>query len=159
MKLILFVAFQRGFIADLSRSRIRLRNSLHWLPLTHGLQLKLNGKYFSLLFRTCSSSRCPWMYYTNPAQFQFETYAHISLPACLPAVFPFFPVFLVFSLFSLFLWAIRRLRQTNSKPNCASCEFLLLFAANVRAWATLELAVKRTFSIFASVWVCVYECV
>lgn len=50
----------------------------------------------------------------------------------------------------LFSGQSRRLRQTNSKPNertsCASCQFfLLLFAANVRAWVTLEQAVKRTF--------------
>lgn len=36
--------------------------------------------------------------------------------------------------------------QTNERTSCASWQFfLLLFAANVRAWVTLEQAVKRTF--------------
>lgn len=75
---------------------------------------------------------------------------------CLPAVFPFFPVFSVFSLFSLFLWAIKRLRQTNSKPNCASCEFLLLFAANVRA--RTRTGCKEHISVFSRVCVSVCVC-
>lgn len=64
------------------------RNILAWLPLTYGsLQLKLHEKCFSLLCRTCFSS-------INPAQFQFETYAHIFVSFLCSTVFSFlFSVF------------------------------------------------------------------
>lgn len=114
-----------------------------WVTLTYccSLQLNLHEKCFSLLCRTCSSS-------TNPAQFQFETYAHI------------FVSFLCSALLCCFLFSVfcflgnqgdfdkRIANQTNERAvPVASCQFfLLLFAANVRAWVTLEQAVKSTFS-------------